>query len=137
MKIQQERAEVEKGTKDMFTSKCSFILLHGSMGAVTEAAEIMDLLKKHSVYGRELDMDKLKDELGDLLFYLTMCAIECGSDYNELITKNMAKLTARYPNGYTHEAANNRNEGLEKQAQIGIDGSVMKTIDEFEPHENN
>ncbi len=127
MKLQQQRAEVEKGTKDMFTSKCSFILLHGMMGICTECGEIMDLAKKHSVYGRELDINKLVDECGDLLFYLTMCIIECGSNYDEVIDKNMAKLSERYQNGYSHEAANNRNNESEQLAQQQITQIEEKT----------
>ena len=117
MKLQQQRAEAGVENKDMLSSTLTFLLTHGAMGMVTESAEIMDIIKKHLVYRRPLDTTKLKDECGDVLFYLTMVLIECGSNYNEIINMNIAKLTARYKGKYSHEAANIRDLEAEKKAQ--------------------
>jgi len=120
MKLQQQRAEAGVETKDMLSSKLTFLLAHAAMGMVTEAAEILDIIKKHLVYRRPLDFTKIKDECGDSLFYLTMAIIECGSNYNEIIDMNMAKLNARYKGRYTHEQANSRNLEEEKKAQMKV-----------------
>ena len=118
--LQQQRACCDVGTKDMFTPDCSFLLLHSSMGMVTEAAEVMDIIKKHAVYSRPIDLNKLKDELGDLLHYLVMALINCGSSLNEIVDINVAKLKTRYPNGYNHQSANNRDVKAETEAQLGL-----------------
>lgn len=44
--------------------------LNASLGLAGEFGEICDLYKKHKFHGHELDKEKLKLELGDLLFYL-------------------------------------------------------------------
>lgn len=120
MKLQQQRAEAGVETKDMLSSKLSFLLAHAAMGMVTESAEIMDIVKKHLVYRRPLDFAKIKDECGDVWFYLTMAIIECESNYNEIIALNTAKLSTRYKGKYTHEQANTRNLEKEKKAQLKV-----------------
>lgn len=105
------------GDTDPHTDQMSFILLHMVLGMVTESGEVADLLKKHMAYSRPLDTTKLKDELGDLFFYLCGALIDIGSSLDEIIAMNMAKLRKRYPNGYTHTNANNRDSGAENEAQ--------------------
>ena len=39
------------------------LLEHMAYGLITESAEIMDALKKHKFYGRELDVRNLKEEI--------------------------------------------------------------------------
>ena len=43
--------------------------LHMAMGMVGEIGEVVDLVKKSFAYGRELDKQKLLEELGDFTFY--------------------------------------------------------------------
>lgn len=110
-------------------------LLHAIMGIVTEAGELMDIMKKHYVYGRPLDMDKLIDELGDLLYY-TFQAIDDVSPEDDFkkklakaIAKNLAKLLTRYPGGeYSQERANNRDRDAEKSAQEGVGYTILKML---------
>ena len=44
-------------------------LLHAAMGMVTEAAELLDMLKKHIFYGKILDLINAKEEIGDSQWY--------------------------------------------------------------------
>ena len=44
-------------------------ILHMKMGIITEAAEVVDILKKKHAYNKEIDVPHLKEELGDLLWY--------------------------------------------------------------------
>lgn len=83
-------------------------LLHASMGMVTESAEIIDLIKKHVGYKRPLNREKLKLELGDQLYYLTLAIISSGFSIEEIIDSNINKLSNRYPSGYSDNCANNR-----------------------------
>jgi NTP pyrophosphatase (non-canonical NTP hydrolase) len=123
-----QRANVSIRKDESHTEEMSFCLLHMVLGMVTESGEIADLLKKHMVYARPLDKTKLKDELGDLLFYLCGALIDLGSSLDEIIAMNMAKLKARYPNGYSHQSANNRNPDVENEAQRQVmnEGGVRK-----------
>ncbi len=60
------------------------------MGASTEAAEILDQLKKHIYYGRDLDRTNLFEETGDLFWYLAIIADELGFSFEEAMVSNIA-----------------------------------------------
>lgn len=45
-------------------------LAHMAMGITGEMGEIIDALKKHHIYGKELDQANLVEELGDCCWYL-------------------------------------------------------------------
>lgn len=47
-------------------------LLHCATGLVTESAELVDAIKKHVFYGKPLDVVNIKEELGDLLWYVAI-----------------------------------------------------------------
>lgn len=90
-------------------------LLHAVMGLETEVGELTDQLKKHIFYGRELDLTNLVEEAGDLFWYLgVLCsALDVSFEYVQQL--NIAKLKKRYPQKFTHDAANNRDlEGERK-----------------------
>jgi NTP pyrophosphatase (non-canonical NTP hydrolase) len=88
-------------------------LLHAFMGLSTEVGEIVDALKKHIFYGKELDKINIAEELGDVDWYRAL-AIDSLSNLigfeaeklEELIKEiNIAKLQERYPNKYSDEDA--------------------------------
>jgi len=114
-KLGIQRCNVTK-SDNPHTKEISFNLLHAAMGMVTEAGEVADIVKKSLAYKRPLDVKHLLDECADELFYITMILIEFQSSYENLMTMNMAKLNARYPNGYSHDNANNRDLESEKSA---------------------
>ena len=91
-------------------------LLHAAMGATTEANEILDALKKHIFYGKELDKVNLFEEVGDLFWYLAIIADEIGFSFEDAMEKNLAKLNARYGDEFDPEKALNRD--LEKELEV-------------------
>jgi len=92
-----------------------FRILHGSMGIVTEAGELMDALKKHIYYGKELDLVNIKEEMGDIMWYMAILCDELGTSFDELTTINIDKLKARYPEKFTSEKALNRDLSKERE----------------------
>jgi len=99
-----------------FGSKKSLDLLHASMGLSTESAEFADALKKHIFYGKELDKTNLKEELGDILWYCAIALEALDTDFESVMKTNIDKLSARYPDKFTEEAAKNRD--LDKERAI-------------------
>lgn len=83
-------------------------VLHASMGLVTEAAELQDALKKASFYGKELDITNIKEEAGDMLWYLALLFDAIGTDFETEQARVIAKLKARFPDKFTEEKAENR-----------------------------
>lgn len=80
-------------------------LLHMVLGIVTEAGELADSIKQVVGYNQDIDYNNVEEELGDLLFYLTGATKTIGLSLDDIRNSNMTKLTKRYPDGYTDEAA--------------------------------
>ena len=100
---------------------------HCVEGVVTEAGELMDLIKKGKWYGKAIPTDKLIDEAGDVLFYLTGLLSHIGSSLDEAIRANERKLTTRYPAGFSVERAVHRDVEQETRA---IRGQRAAALDE-------
>ncbi len=87
-------------------------LVHATMGVAGESGELVDAVKKHWIYGKELDRHNVREECGDLLFYIAKILRLTGWTMQQAIDHNMEKLNARYPVGYTDQHAIDR---LDKQ----------------------
>lgn len=96
-------------------SKHQLELLHASMGMVTEAAEFMDQMKRHVIYGAELDHTNLKEELGDMLWYIALAMRVTGTDFEAEMTRNIEKLKKRFPDKFTTDKALNRDLDVERE----------------------
>ena len=80
------------------------------LGLSGEVGEILDHFKKSFYQGHELDKDKLKNEIGDVMWYLANMCNELGFDLEEVMIENIEKLNKRYPNGFTEKDSINREE---------------------------
>lgn len=80
------------------------------LGIAGEAGEVADLLKKHLGHGHPLDREKLIKELGDVLWYVAVLANWAGATLDEVAQVNVAKLKVRYPNGFSTERSQNRED---------------------------
>ncbi len=88
-------------------------LLHGGMGISGEAGELMDAIKKHILYNKELDVKNVKEELGDLCWYMSLLLDEIGSSFEEVMKMNHDKLEKRFPGGFTEKLAQQRLDKVE------------------------
>ena len=70
------------------------------LGLAGETGEVVELLKKHIAHGKPCDPRKLEDELGDVLWYLNRVASLFGLELEKIARRNVAKLEARYPDGF-------------------------------------
>lgn len=75
------------------------------LGIAGEAGEVADLIKKHIGHGHPLDVEKVKKELGDVLWYVAAVAWACGVTLDDVAHANVAKLRARYPDGFSTAAS--------------------------------
>lgn len=81
-------------------------LIHAAMGISGEAGEIIDAVKKAVIYRKPLDRENLREELGDLEFYLEDLRRRVGLTREECLQANMEKLNQRYPGfDYTNQRA--------------------------------
>lgn len=84
------------------------ILINGVMGLCGESGEVIDIVKKHLAQGHELDKEKIVKELGDVAWYLAEIATVLDVELEDVLTQNIEKLKARYPEGFSTEKSLNR-----------------------------
>ena len=75
-------------------------LEYPTLGLTGEAGEVANIVKKiQRDFGGEITDEvrvKLKDELGDVLWYISACADELGLTLKEIAEFNVAKLAKRH-----------------------------------------
>jgi NTP pyrophosphatase (non-canonical NTP hydrolase) len=91
-------------------------ILHGAIGLSTEAGELLDQIKKHVFYGRELDIVNIIEELGDGLWYIGLILNQLDVSFEEVMKRNIEKLRTRYPEKFTEDKAVNRD--LDKEREV-------------------
>lgn len=79
-------------------------------GIVGETGEVVDILKKHLYQGHELSIERIVEELGDIMFYIVNLCNLLILDLETIIEGNYNKLLKRYPEGFSVERSINRNE---------------------------
>jgi NTP pyrophosphatase (non-canonical NTP hydrolase) len=86
-------------------------VLNGCLGLAGEAGETLDMIKKWVFHEKELDIDHLEKELGDVMWYVAMICYSFGFDLDEIMQINVNKLKARYPEGFDTDRSNHRAVG--------------------------
>lgn len=81
------------------------MLVAGALGLTGESGEVADLVKKHVAHGHDLDEAHLREELGDVSWYIAYLCTAMGWDWSAILRENQAKLAKRYPAGFSTEAS--------------------------------
>ena len=93
--------------KDLNPTKAD--LLHMAVGVAGEAGELLDAVKKATIYGKPLDHKNMVEELGDLEFYMSRIRQIIGVSREDILEHNFKKLSKRYAKGnYSNEQAQER-----------------------------
>ena len=96
----QNLAMVTNGTK-----KKDEMLINACLGLSGETGEFCEHIKKSVFHGHKLELEYLKKELGDILWYVAQGATAIGVSLNDIAAMNIAKLKTRYPEGFTRSVA--------------------------------
>jgi NTP pyrophosphatase (non-canonical NTP hydrolase) len=67
------------------------------LGLVTEVGEVGDEYKKSLFYNRHINRENLKEELGDVLYHLTLIAHVHDISIGEIQDANLKKLSTKFP----------------------------------------
>ena len=78
------------------------------MGLCGETGEVVDYVKKYLYHGHKLEKEKLFEELGDIMWYLTNIASFYNLSMSDILDENIKKLEERYPEGFSEEKSLNR-----------------------------
>lgn len=100
-----QRAAARTGGSDLAAGNEEKGLNCAAMGLAGEAGEVCDLVKKWQHHRAPRDAAKLRKELGDVLWYLAHACNVMGWRMEDIAAENVAKLRARYPDGFSTEAS--------------------------------
>lgn len=81
-----------------------------ALGMAGEAGEIADTVKKWLFQGHPIDLLHVGEELGDVLWYVTLAANAIGWPLEDVMQHNIRKLQRRYPDGFDSSRSLNRSE---------------------------
>ena len=86
------------------------VMINAVMGLCGESGEVSDIVKKHLFQGHELDVEKIKKELGDVLWYIAEMCEALDLELDKVMEANIEKLSNRFKDGFTVEESINRKD---------------------------
>jgi NTP pyrophosphatase (non-canonical NTP hydrolase) len=78
-------------------------ILTWGCGIAGEAGDVASCIKKTYIHKKDVK-DGMRENLGDTLWYMAMICNFMGWELEDIMKENYAKLTARFPEGFTLEA---------------------------------
>lgn len=100
-------------------------LTNAMLGLAGESGESCDIVKKYLHHGHDFDILKFKNELGDVLFYLTEACSCVDSTLEEIAQLNVEKLNARFEGKpWSSEASRAKKDEL----TLNLAGSASATV---------
>lgn len=92
--------EYQEFCKKAWSSTVQNNQLYFAVGLAGEVGEVCEEVKKAYRDDRDFDKEKLTNELGDVLWYLTNIASKAGITLEEVMQQNIKKLTKRHGDSY-------------------------------------
>ena len=77
------------------------VLTNCALGLAGESGQLIDLIQDYTFKGKDLDKEKMIDELGDVLWYLSQIAQWADVDFDDVAKANIETMNKRYPNVFT------------------------------------
>lgn len=119
MTIREYQKNTNRTNAPLDNSYYHMTALHMLMGMMTEVGELTDQFKKNLAYGKDIDWVNVKEEIGDLMWYISEFANEYQFDLEEILETNISKLQQRFPDKFTSGNAINRNLDAEREILEG------------------
>lgn len=93
-------------------------IVHMAIGVVGEAGELIDAIKKYVIYCKDLDLENVIEECGDIEFYMQDLRKAIGISREQTLQANADKLSVRYSEGkYSDVAAQVREDKIEPESR--------------------
>ena len=96
-----------------------FKLDHALCGLASEVGEVLGCYQK-TYQGHNLDLNKVVDEMGDVLWMLAELSDIIGVPLSSIASRNNEKLMERYPNGFEADRSVRRDEYAAKGAEMAV-----------------
>jgi len=95
--------------------------LHMAVGISGEAGELLDAVKKATIYRKPIDRENVIEEMGDLEFYMEGLRQGLDITREEVLAHNIAKLSKRYSSGsYSDKHAQERADKATERKFFGM-----------------
>lgn len=113
-----------ENTKTMIcTPEQGRLFIHALIGLSGEVGELATEAQRFGWYKQELNVTNLKEELGDLMWYVCEMCDALNLKLEDVMEANIGKLAKRYPEKFTEFLAAEENRNRKEEAQ-----TVRKTI---------
>jgi NTP pyrophosphatase (non-canonical NTP hydrolase) len=103
-------------------------LQHMAIGVAGEAGELLDAIKKKTIYQGPLDVANVIEELGDLEFYLEGIRAALGITREITIVGNITKLSKRYQSPQWHQSLQYSNQQAQARADKIDPAEAVNTL---------
>lgn len=103
----EEYKEKAMRTKNNELSKRD-LLIESVMGLTGEAGEVADIVKKYLYQGHNLDKEHIKEEVGDVMWYIVELLESVDLELEDCLQYNIDKLNSRYEGGFSKDKSVNR-----------------------------
>jgi NTP pyrophosphatase (non-canonical NTP hydrolase) len=91
-------------------------IIHAIIGIATEAGELLEALRdNYNDDSAKLDVVNIREEIGDVFWYMAILARECGFSFESAQKVNIEKLRARFPDKFSSQNAIERNLNNERK----------------------
>lgn len=102
-------------------------VFHALLGSLTESGEIAEALLKSMENNQPIDTVNLSEEIGDLAWYgLGIFPDATGITADSILTTNIKKLMARYPDKFDQVKAQQENRDLDTERNVLEEGTASK-----------
>lgn len=103
---------------DFDITPAELMIVWNAIGLAGEAGEVSELIKKAIFHRKGLDVEKLKKELGDVLWYVAALCSKTGLSLSDVMATNDAKLRARYPDGWNNALSHGQGEVAREEVKV-------------------
>lgn len=80
-----------------------YMIIWGAVGLAGESGELLNEVKKQIMHSHGFNLERLKTEAGDCIWYLAAICTTLGIDLGTVMQENVDKLKIRYPEGYNSQ----------------------------------
>jgi NTP pyrophosphatase (non-canonical NTP hydrolase) len=116
--------------------RTKFDLMHMALGIAGEAGELVDAIKKYTIYNKPLDVANVIEELGDLEWYMEGMRQRLRITREQVLEANISKLEKRYAaKKYSNEAAIGRIDKVVVggTGEAGVSGNFQSPVTDPAP----
>lgn len=125
MNLKEYQELCRKTAKKDYASSNEEILTWG-LGIAGEAGDVASCIKKTHAHKND-QRQGTRENIGDTLWYIAMICNFYGWNMDDVLAENIAKLSARFPSGFTEKDAGRGNTMIdwnEGKMKTGNEGEV-------------